>query len=364
MDKHYPYLLQALALAAAERGHCAPNPAVGAVVVVNEEVISTGAHKGPGLPHAEVNALEGVNDELLQQATLYITLEPCCHHGRTPPCTDLIKAKKIKKVIYAFADPNPQVAGKGQAQLQAAGIDCQQVAHPDIDAFYQSYAYWTQHKRPRVTVKLAMSLNAKIADKNGVPTQLTGSEFQTWVHQQRLQHDGILTTVNTVNHDNPQLNVRLEKQTIAKPVAVLDTQLTLNQDIQLLQTARELHLLHAINADKVKQQFWQEQEIQCHAVASTSQGLNLNAVLDVLGELGWHDVWVEAGGTLFSALIQQQLAHRVYLAIAPRTLGAEALDAFPGLEQDWLADFGEPVWHEFGDDVLLEMSLYAIMHQF
>jgi len=199
------YLEQALQMAQLRRGFCAPNPSVGAVIVSGETIISRGHHVAAGHPHAEVDALKKL-PTVPKDARMFVTLEPCCHYGKTPPCTNAIIEAGIKEVIYAFRDPNPIVAGKGELVLQEAGIDCRQVSHPEIDRFYQSYAYWQANKKPWVTAKLAMTLNGKIAKEKGEPIAITSPALQEVTHQLRKQADGILTTVKTILADDPQLN--------------------------------------------------------------------------------------------------------------------------------------------------------------
>ena len=165
------YLLKALELAESRRGYCWPNPAVGAVVVKDEQIIATGTHWAAGHPHAEVEALRRAGEEA-KGATLYVTLEPCCHHGKTPPCTEAIIASKVKRVVFGFRDPNA-VASKGKEQLIAAGIDCEWVALPEIDRFYRSYAYWIEKKRPWVCDS-RLNRNWLSKTKSGFATVLFG----------------------------------------------------------------------------------------------------------------------------------------------------------------------------------------------
>src|SRR3990167_2136538 len=172
-QQHIHRLKQALSLAESQRGFCAPNPSVGALVVKEGELIAEGVHRGPMKPHAEVEAIHHAGNQA-EGASLYVTLEPCCHWGRTPPCTDLIVKSRIKAVYYAFQDPNPKVAGQGAKQLQAAGIECHSVELPEVTDFYRSYHYWIREGRPWVTAKLAISLDGKIAGPHGEPVSLTG----------------------------------------------------------------------------------------------------------------------------------------------------------------------------------------------
>lgn len=154
----YDYLLRALALAKQYQGRCAPNPAVGAVLVLKNRVIGEGYHRGAGKPHAEVEALTGIDPKLdLSQATLYVTLEPCCHYGRTPPCTEKILSHKIGRVVFAYADPNPVVSGKGKKILETQGICCEQQMLVEVDAFYAPYAHFWRTGQAQLTAKIALS---------------------------------------------------------------------------------------------------------------------------------------------------------------------------------------------------------------
>ncbi|WP_304985754.1 bifunctional diaminohydroxyphosphoribosylaminopyrimidine deaminase/5-amino-6-(5-phosphoribosylamino)uracil reductase RibD [Coxiella-like endosymbiont] len=184
MNNSEVYLKQALEFAEIRRGFCAPNPAVGAILVKDNKIISTGFHKRNGLPHAEVEAINSAGENV-KGADLYVTLEPCCHYGKTPPCTDLIIKTGIKSVYYSLADPNPNVFNKGAQALKQAGIDCFLLEIPEIKSFYKSYSYWTANKRSWITIKLALSLDGKIAGIKGKPVALTGEELKLYTHEFR-----------------------------------------------------------------------------------------------------------------------------------------------------------------------------------
>src|SRR3989344_2995168 len=162
------YLKRALKLAEKRRGFCSPNPAVGAVVVKDGKIIGEGWHEKAGAPHAEVMALASAGSSAAG-GILYVTLEPCSHTGRTPPCTDLIIKTGIKAVYYGFKDSNLTVSGQGEFYLKSAGIACEQIELPEINAFYRSYAHWLKTKKPWVTAKIALSLDEKIASVDGKP---------------------------------------------------------------------------------------------------------------------------------------------------------------------------------------------------
>jgi len=324
---HLYYLSIALEQARLGRGFCAPNPAVGACVVKNGVVIAEGYHHGCGLPHAEVEALNKVGAKA-KGATLYVTLEPCCHYGRTPPCVEKIKAAGIAAVYFAYSDPNPIVAGKGQQQLQQAGIVCEHLALPEINQFYQSYQHWTEHKMPWVSIKLALSADDKIAGEKGARMQITGAACQDYTHQQRYLSDAILTTAETLLHDDPQLNVRLQNKIFKKPLYVLDSNLRTPLTAKIFQTTEPVTIFHNSAADIHLRDALIAQGARCVAVESNAEGLDLHQVLQYIGSDGRHDVWVEAGGRCFQSFVKNKLAHRVITYRAPTVLGPAATSAF------------------------------------
>jgi diaminohydroxyphosphoribosylaminopyrimidine deaminase / 5-amino-6-(5-phosphoribosylamino)uracil reductase len=281
-----------------------------------------------GAPHAEVAALADLTPEETAGAQLYITLEPCCHWGKTPPCTDLIIRHKISHVIYGFRDPHPAVAGKGQQILLDAGINCSHQPLPEIDAFYASYDYWLKTGRPWVTAKLALSLDGCIAGEKGEPMTLTGSAAQQFTHRQRLQSDAILTTARTICRDNPQLNIRLENQVTTKPIYVLDRHKEVLPSARIFKTGAPVILLQ--------------------------EDITLREILDKIGKDGIHDLWVEAGGTCFSAFIEAKLVQRAFIYVAPIWLGEQAQRAFKRAD-DLFVNANSRVWQVLGEDVVCEM---------
>lgn len=346
------YLNQALTLAELRRGFCAPNPAVGAVVVKEGKIIGQGSHWQAGSPHAEVVALAELSQEESHQADVYVTLEPCCHFGKTPPCTELLIKRGVRAVYFGFADPNPQVAGKGQAQLRAAGIICEQIASPEIEAFYQSYAYWTKTSRPWVTAKIAVSLDGKIAAAQGKPLAITGPELQQYTHQQRRRSDAILSTARTIACDNPQLNVRLG-ETLSKPVYLLDSRLSLALDARIWQTSAKLTLFHGEEIDAQRKKILEESGAICIQISQKCGKLSLIEILDYLGKEGIQDLWVEAGGRCFQAFVKENLVQRALFYIAPKCLGESAYNAF---SQEMLLAQGKKVkWWSSGEDGVCEV---------
>lgn len=320
---HKAFMRVALAQAQLGRGQCAPNPSVGAVVVQQGRVIASAYHLGAGQPHAEYAVLKQI-DPGSPDLTLYVTLEPCNHWGRTPPCVDSIIAHGVQHVVYAYADPNPLVAENNTpALLQARGIAVTHCPMPEVDRFYQSYAHWLYTKRPWVTVKMAQSLDAKIAGKEGLRLSISNEECRQLTHQQRLESDVILTTAQTLIRDNPQLNARLGHATHAKSLAILDTHLRLPHTIQAACLAKKVHIYY----DHTQAVLNPHPDWQYHPMPIQHKRLDLAAVLTHLGQQGYHDVWVEAGAHLFSALHENRLVNRTYWYVAPKHIGAQGLDA-------------------------------------
>jgi len=330
------YLQQALAAAECRRGFCAPNPAVGAVVVKNDQVIATGTHWGPGQPHAEVEALRQAGDAA-QGATLYVTLEPCCHYGKTPPCTDLIIQSNIKRVVFGFCDPN-SVAANGRDLLCRSGIECDLLSTPEITTFYRSYAYWLKHWRPWVTLKLAISADHKIAAEDGKPAIITGEACYQFTQKQRAHSDAILTTVRTILNDDPKMNARLLDKTIAKPIFILDSYLQLDHKATIFKTAKSITVYHRDDVPP-------RSDLNCVAMPYDNNGLQLAAVLLDIGRRGVHDLWVEVGAHAFRSFYLNKLINQMIFYRSEKILGESALSAFKGIDP-----LRSLEWQRLGED--------------
>lgn len=323
---HKYFMMAALEQAWLGRGICAPNPSVGAVAVHQGKIIARAYHKGVGTTHAEPQVLQQLPPGL-QDVSLYITLEPCNHWGRTPPCVDAIIQYGIARVIYGFQDPNPVVVKNDSSKImKKSGIPFLHYPLKEVDAFYQSYNYWNHKGKPWVTAKIAQSLDAKIAGPDGKPCALSNSACAEFTHQQRLHCDAILTTARTISVDNPKLNARVGGSEQSKIIVILDSHLSLTGDEQVFSKAT--HCIVYYNAKhKMKKKI---PNSSYFPIAEKDGLLNLVAVIDHLGSLGFHDLWVEAGGLLFSALHRERLVNRSYIYIVPKTLGANAIPSFCG----------------------------------
>ncbi len=344
-----------LDLALLGKGLCAPNPAVGAVVVKEGEVIATGYHQGPGKPHAEADALNKLSLTKAKGATLYITLEPCCHHGRTPPCTELIIKYQLAEVFYAYQDPNPAVAGQGAKQLRAVGISCKHQPSKAIDLLYQSYTHWWQTGKPFVTAKLAVSADNYIAGANGEPVAITGPEANYFTHLRRRYSDAILTTATTLITDNPKLNARLDNQEFKKPLYILDRELRFPLDAQVNQTAQSITLFYDDRLPNKRLKAFVDRGIRCIGITCQNQQLNLAEIITSIGNDGTHDLWLEAGAHCFKSFVTNQLANCIYLYQSRKLLGNNAYPA--NVHLDLFANYKPQPISQLGEDLLLSWEL-------
>lgn len=331
----------ARALQLAERGLFTtdPNPRVGCVLVKAGEVVGEGWHQRAGEPHAEINALQTAGN-LSKGATAYITLEPCCHHGRTPPCSQALIAAGVSRVVAAMQDPNPQVAGQGLAQLQKAGIETLSgVMQAQAETLNPGFIQRMRHGRPYVRAKMAMSLDGRTAMASGESQWITGAEAREDVHCLRARSSAIVTGIGTVLADDPSLTARLDEtkieQAILQPMrVVLDSQLQMPATARLLsQPGRTLVL--TINSDEQKTAALCAAGAEVELLASSNGRLNLSAVMACLARREINEVMVEAGATLCGALLQADLVDELVIYMAPLIMGDEArgLLSLPGLQK-------------------------------
>ncbi len=353
MNQHFTYLSQALALAATRRGYCAPNPAVGAVIVKDGIVIGEGSHLACGQPHAEIAALRSLKAPATG-ATLYVTLEPCCHFGRTPPCTHAIIDAGISSVIYGYQDPNPQVSGLGQQTLLEAGTLVEWFQLKEIDEFYTSYRHWQQHRTPWVTAKIALSLDGKIAGPQGQRVTITGPELKQHTANGRERSDAILTTAKTIIHDDPFLGVYKNGTRESKPLYILDRQLRLSPEYQIWQNTAAITVFYSAKNNVKLPPELLERGVAFVPIVEVAEGLDLEAVFQRIGQDGKHDCWVEAGGVLLESLVNADLIQDLQLYCAPKWLGPDSQSAFGG-NSAIFDRFGSKQWIPMGEDVLCKM---------
>jgi diaminohydroxyphosphoribosylaminopyrimidine deaminase/5-amino-6-(5-phosphoribosylamino)uracil reductase len=331
------FMALALALGRRGQGRTWPNPAVGAVIVKDGVIVGRGWTQPGGRPHAEVEALQRAG-EAARGATLYVTLEPCSHHGKSPPCADAVIAAGIARVVSAVQDPNPEVAGQGHARLRAAGIvvdvglSAQEAAHDHAGHFRR-----IRDKRPHVILKLAVSSDDRIAAAGGKPVAISGEAARSRVHLLRAQSDAILVGIGTVLADDPLLTCRLPGMEAQSPVrVVLDRALRIPGSSRLVHSAREVPLwvMTSNLAEAPAAMKLGAAGAQVIRVATTSAppGLDLAAVLHALAEKGITRLLVEGGSRVASSFVAAGLVDEMWLLRGPNSIGADgvpALDALP-----------------------------------
>jgi diaminohydroxyphosphoribosylaminopyrimidine deaminase/5-amino-6-(5-phosphoribosylamino)uracil reductase len=317
------------ALRLAERGlyTTQPNPRVGCVIAQDARVVGEGWHQRAGEPHAEVFALRQAG-ELARGATAYVTLEPCAHHGRTPPCAEALIAAGVARVVIAAEDPFPQVAGRGIARLRAAGITVEAGLMRDA-ARELNVGFFSriERGRPWLRVKLAMSLDGRTALANGESKWITGEAARADVQRWRARSSAILTGSGTVLADNPRLTVRLADDVPFTPPlrVVLDRQRRTPAGSHVLDGSVPTVILHSATIDTaLDESEAAPNAFDCVSVPEQGDALDLNAVLALLAERGCNEVQVEAGPVLCGALFAAGLVDELLLYIAPLFLGDSA----------------------------------------
>ncbi len=327
---------QAVRLAARGLYSTDPNPRVGCVLVRDGAVVGTGWHGRAGQPHAEVFALREAG-ERARGATAYVTLEPCCHHGRTPPCSEALIAAGVTRVVVAMADPTPLVAGRGMAQLAAAGMTVQSgLLAADAAALNPGFISRMQRGRPWLRVKSAMSLDGRSALANGVSQWITGEAARQDVQHWRARSSAILTGIGTLLADDPALNVRLPPAEwneqgdgeIRQPLRVVaDSRLRLPAAARVLQVAGATQVF-TCSEDIVRAALLREAGATVSVVPPGAGGVDLAALLLTLGAQGINEVWVEAGPGLSGVLLAQGWVDELVIYMAPKLLGDTARGLF------------------------------------
>lgn len=353
-----------MSLAQNGEGAVNPNPLVGALIVRHHQVVAQGYHARYGDLHAERNAFKDADARGIDciGATMYVTLEPCCHHGHQPPCTEAVIEHKIGRVVVGLLDPNPLVAGKGIAQLRAAGIEVDVIDQESEMAQqlkYQNRVFlrFITAKRPWVVAKYAMTLDGKICTRTGDSQWISGPSSRARVHQLRRSLSAILCGIGTVLADNPMLNTRIADNPAARnPIRiVLDRQLRIPLESQLVQTANEIRTIvvyaseGASFADKIVKLHVANVETWCCPT--------LDALMQRCGEEKIDSILVEGGGTINEAFLRAGLIDEVYAFIAPKLIGgAEAKTPIEGEGYSKLSEallLNNIKVEQIGDDVLI-----------
>ena len=317
------YMLQAIQLAKQGEGWTNPNPMVGAVIVKNGRIIGKGYHKKCGELHAERNAIASLT-ESAEGATIYVTLEPCCHYGKTPPCTEAIIEQKIKRVVIGSRDPNPKVSGKGIKMLQEAGIEViEDFMREECDRLNPVFFHYITTKTPYVVMKYAMTLDGKIATKTGESKWITGEAACREVQYMRHRYMGIMAGIGTVLADDPMLNVRVEGW--KSPIRILcDSGLRIPLDGQIVKSAGKYRTIVAY-ADsentEAKRKRLHEMGVETICCPDENNQVDLKKLMKYLGEEGIDSILLEGGGTLNDSALRAGIVQEVQAFIAPKLFG-------------------------------------------
>ena len=329
---------RAIVLARKGAGFVNPNPMVGCVIVKDGKIIGEGYHEYYGGLHAERNALTN-NDADFKDATLYVTLEPCCHHGKTPPCTDIIIEKGIKKVFVGILDPNPLVAGKGISILQNAGIEVVTgVEEDEIKELNKVFLKYIKTKRPYVLLKTAMTLDGKIASHTGDSKWITNEKSRRLVHKLRSDMMGIVAGIGTVKADDPMLNCRdvetsLHGVSVHQPIRIIvDTNASISLESQIVKTAKDYRTILAIakmTTDNRQQttdfqdklELLKSYNVEILFCEEKDGHVDINDLTNKLGEMGIDSLLLEGGATLNAAFLEAGCVDEVYAFIAPKIIG-------------------------------------------
>ncbi|WP_456274381.1 bifunctional diaminohydroxyphosphoribosylaminopyrimidine deaminase/5-amino-6-(5-phosphoribosylamino)uracil reductase RibD [Bacillus sp. AK031] len=324
------YMKIALSLAKAGMGQTSPNPAVGAVVVKDGVILGMGAHLKAGEPHAEVHAIRQAGADA-EGADIYVTLEPCAHTGKTPPCADLIANSKLKRVFIASTDPNPLVAGKGIAILKNAGLEViTGICEKEALALNAHFFHFIQNKIPYVTLKSAVTLDGKTASFTGDSRWITSEQSRLDVHKYRHNHDAILVGVNTVIKDNPLLTTRLPRGGKNPIRVVLDSNLRIPIESKILDVKQAETVIFCGSKSPVdKKNLLMEKGVKVEQL--TSPDLPVKSVLERLGEMNITSLFVEGGSAVHFSFLKEKAYQEVVIYMAPKLVGGEkAFSSFGG----------------------------------
>lgn len=321
-DRDEYYMSLALRLAEKGKGSVTPNPMVGAIIVKNNRVIGEGYHEQYGQPHAEVNAFNSAYEDV-ENATIYVTLEPCSHFGKTPPCADLIIQKKIKRVVIGALDPNPLVSGRGIKKIKTAGIEVTYgVLAEESQQLNEVFIKFITENTPFVVLKTAMSLDGKIGTSMGESKWISGEKSRENVHKERGNLTGIMVGINTVLRDNPRLTVRVNDA--KNPVRiVVDSQLRIPLGMNILQQQKEAPtiILTTKQAEQEKVDLLTEKGITILIVADRKGKVDLREGMRKLGEMNIDSILLEGGSELNYSSLEAGIVDKIQVYIAPKIIG-------------------------------------------
>lgn len=318
------YMRLAMQLAGNAIGRTSPNPLVGAVIVKDNRVVGCGWHRKAGTPHAEVHALNQAG-ELAQGADVYVTLEPCAHYGKTPPCAKALVEAKVKNVYGGLLDVNPKVAGKGFKILEDAGIHVEYgFLQDELRKQNEVFFKWIEHKKPFIVLKAAMTLDGKIATATGQSKWITNETSRAYGYKLRDIYDGIMVGINTVIEDNPMLTARVDGG--KNPIRiVVDSSLKIDINANVVQDKSAKTIVATTDkADKDKILKLQAQDVDVIVVDKDEKDkVDIEKLLDILGQQNICSILVEGGATLSGSFVAKKLVDKVYFFIAPKIVGGK-----------------------------------------
>ena len=358
------YMRRAMELAERGVGFTNPNPMVGAVIVKGGKVIGEGWHERCGEWHAERNAFKNCTVSA-EGATMYVTLEPCCHYGKTPPCTEAIIEHGIARVVIGMEDPNPLVAGKGIAFLREAGIEV--VCGIEEEALREQNRVFLKYistRLPWVALKAAMTLDGKIATRTGDSKWITGAEARAYVHELRHRFMAILVGIGTAVADDPLLNCRIEGRGVRQPIrVVVDSNARLSLESQLVQTAEEYRTIVAYTrfAPEERVKALREAGVEMLLCEEKEGLVDVRNLLELLGQFGIDSILLEGGGSLNYTFLAEGLADELYAFVAPKIVGG--MNAKTPVEGTGVEKMADAINLELknvlniGDDVLLKLKV-------
>ncbi|HZD59254.1 MAG TPA: bifunctional diaminohydroxyphosphoribosylaminopyrimidine deaminase/5-amino-6-(5-phosphoribosylamino)uracil reductase RibD, partial [Anaerolineae bacterium] len=350
------YMRRALELAEMGRGTTNPNPMVGAVILKGDRVVGEGYHKRAGEPHAEIYALRNASEDVAG-ATMIVSLEPCNHFGRTPPCTEAIINAGIKKVVIGMIDPNSKCTGDGIKRLIDAGIEVDYgLLADEVARQNEVFIKYITTGRPFITVKAAISLDGKIAEAPETSTPITGEEAKKRVHELRNEYDAIMVGIGTVLADDPLLTTRLERDDVKNPTRiVVDSRARLPLSSRVSSTTRDVRTIVAAtslaspsNIDGLR-----AKGMEVLKLGSRNGSVDINLLLEELGRLEVSSVIVEGGGNLIASFVRANLVDKYLIFIAPKLIGERGVD-FIGGKLKSIEEVRIERVERVGEDLLIE----------
>ena len=362
-DQYYMNL--ALDLARKSEGQTNPNPLVGAVIVKSGKVVAKGYHEKAGLPHAEAIALNKAGTKA-RGADLYVNLEPCCHHGRTPPCTEAIISAGIKRVILGIRDPNRLVNGRGIRFLRKQGVEVViGVLRRDCHKINEHFIKYITTGRPWVILKSAVSLDGKIATRTGDSKWITGSKARAYAHRLRSRVDAILVGAETVRMDDPQLTVRPKKKGMRNPVRIIVSgKGSISTSAKIFNNAHKERVIYVANASLplVRKKKLQKIGVEVLLVKYRKKKVDLPLLMDALGKMKITSIMIEGGSEISGNALKEKLVDKLIYFLAPKIIGGKnAPGPVGGQGISRIEDFievKEISIEKLGNDFVIEGNIY------